>query len=146
MITDVVLPAFVSALGLGLRPILDKKGLEYFNAFEYTFIRYLILGAISLIVVAFYTPTLKKSITRQSMKWVLSAVVVQLITWLMFFYSLSKTDDTLFVVLITYIVPIVLIDILGSIMLKEKMNDGMIGSIVIIVLGLISFGYYKSIN
>ena len=44
MITDVILPAFVSAVGLGLRPILDKKGLEYFNAFEYTFIRYLILG------------------------------------------------------------------------------------------------------
>ena len=146
MITDVILPAFVSALGLGLRPILDKKGLEYFNAFEYTFIRYLILGAISLIVVAFYTPTLKKSITRQSMKWVLSAVVVQLITWLMFFYSLSKTDDTLFVVLITYIVPIILIAVLGSVILKEKMNDGMIGSIVIIVLGLLSFGYYKSIN
>jgi len=146
MITDVILPAFVSALGLGLRPILDKKGLEYFNAFEYTFIRYLILGAISLIVVAFYTPTLKKSITRESMKWVLSAVVVQLITWLMFFYSLSKTDDTLFVVLITYIVPIILIAVLGSVILKEKMNDGMIGSIVIIVLGLLSFGYYKSIN
>lgn len=146
MITDVILPAFVSALGLGLRPILDKKGLEYFNAFEYTFIRYLILGVLSLIIVAFYVPTLKKSISRESMKWVLSAVVVQLITWLMFFYSLSKTDNTLFVVLITYIVPIVLIAILGSIMLKEKMNDGMIGSIIIIVLGLISFGYYKSIN
>jgi len=146
MITDVVLPAFVSALGLGLRPILDKKGLEYFNAFEYTFIRYLILGAVSLIVVAFYVPTLKKSISRESMKWVLSAVVVQLITWLMFFYSLSKTDNTLFVVLITYIVPIVLIAVLGSVLLKEKMNDGMIGSIVVIVLGLLSFGYYKTVN
>ena len=146
MIIDVVLPAFVSALGLGLRPILDKKGLEYFNAFEYTFIRYLILGTISLIVVAFYVPTLKKSITRESMKWVLSAVVVQLITWLMFFYSLSKTDNTLFVVLITYIVPIVLIAVLGSVLLKEKMNDGMIGSIVVIVLGLLSFGYYKTVN
>ena len=146
MIIDVVLLAFVSALGLGLRPILDKKGLEYFNAFEYTFIRYLILGTISLIVVAFYVPTLKKSITRESMKWVLSAVVVQLITWLMFFYSLSKTDNTLFVVLITYIVPIVLIAVLGSVLLKEKMNDGMIGSIVVIVLGLLSFGYYKTVN
>jgi uncharacterized membrane protein len=146
MIIDVVLPAFVSALGLGLRPILDKKGLEYFNAFEYTFIRYLILGTVSLIVVAFYVPTLKKSITRESMKWVLSAVVVQLITWLMFFYSLSKTDNTLFVVLITYIVPIVLIAVLGSVLLKEKMNDGMIGSIVVIVLGLLSFGYYKTVN
>ena len=146
MITDVVLPAFVSALGLGLRPILDKKGLEYFNAFEYTFIRYLILGTVSLIVVAFYVPTLKKSISRESMKWVLSAVVVQLITWLMFFYSLSKTDNTLFVVLITYIVPIVLIAVLGSVLLKEKMNDGMIGSIVVIVLGLLSFGYYKTVN
>ena len=146
MITDVILPAFVSAVGMGLRPILDKKGLEYFNAFEYTFIRYLILGAISLIVVAFYTPTLKKSISRESMKWVLSAVLVQLITWLMFFYSLSKTDDTLFVVLITYIVPIVLIAVLGSVLLKEKMNDGMIGSIVVIVLGLLSFGYYKTVN
>lgn len=146
MITDVVLPAFVSALGLGLRPILDKKGLEYFNAFEYTFIRYLILGTVSLIVVAFYVPTLKKSISRDSMKWVLSAVVVQLITWLMFFYSLSKTDNTLFVVLITYIVPIVLIAVLGSVLLKEKMNDGMIGSIVVIVLGLLSFGYYKTVN
>jgi len=80
------------------------------------------------------------------MKWVLSAVLVQLITWLMFFYSLSKTDNTLFVVLITYIVPIVLIAVFGSVILKEKMNDGMIGSIVIIVLGLLSFGYYKSIN
>lgn len=146
MITDVILPAFVSAVGMGLRPILDKKGLEYFNAFEYTFIRYLILGVISLIIIAFYVPTLKKSISRESMKWVLSAVVVQLITWLMFFYSLSKTDNTLFVVLITYIVPIVLIAVLGSVLLKEKMNDGMIGSIVIIVLGLLSFGYYKSIN
>ena len=146
MITDVILPAFVSALGLGLRPILDKKGLEYFNAFEYTFIRYLILGVVSLIVVAFYVPTLKKSISRESMKWVLSAVVVQLITWLMFFYSLSKTDNTLFVVLITYIVPIVLIAVLGSVLLKEKMNDGMIGSIVVIVLGLLSFGYYKTVN
>ena len=65
---------------------------------------------------------------------------------IMFFYSLSKTDNTLFVVLITYIVPIVLIAVLGSVLLKEKMNDGMIGSIVVIVLGLLSFGYYKSIN
>ncbi len=146
MITDVILPAFVSALGLGLKPILDKKGLEYFNVFEYTFIRYLILGVISILVLVFYTPTINKSISRESMKWVLSAVLVQLITWLMFFYSLSKTDNTLFVVLITYIVPIVLIAVFGSVILKEKMNDGMIGSIVIIVLGLLSFGYYKSIN
>ena len=59
------------------------------------------------------------------------------------FLCLSVSSDTTIVVLLTYILPIVIVALLSHFYLKQKMNKGMIGSMAIIILGLLGFGYYK---
>ena len=143
MLLQVFVPAVISALGWGLKPILDKKALGYLDFMEYFFVKMLIIGFFGMLFVVFNYRLLQGKITKKSMKWVIYAVIVQFLAVTSYFYALSVSSDTTVVVLLTYILPIIIVALLSNFYLKQKMNRGMIGSLAIIVLGLLGFGYYK---
>lgn len=143
MLLHVVVPALISALGWGLKPIVDKKALGYFDFMEYFFIKTLILGFFALLFVVLNYKLIKGRLSKTSMKWVIYAIIVQFLAVTSYFYALSVSKDTTIVVLLTYILPLIIVALLSRFYLKQKMNNGMIGSIAIIILGLMGFGYYK---
>ena len=143
MLLHVVVPALISALGWGLKPIVDKKALGYFDFMEYFFIKTLILGFFALLFVVLNYKLIKGRLSKTSMKWVIYAIIVQFLAVTSYFYALSVSKDTTIVVLLTYILPLIIVALLSRYYLKQKMNNGMIGSIAIIILGLMGFGYYK---
>lgn len=143
MLLHVVVPALISALGWGLKPIVDKKALGYFDFMEYFFIKMLILGFFALLFVVLNYKLIKGRLSKTSMKWVIYAIIVQFLAVTSYFYALSVSKDTTIVVLLTYILPLIIVALLSRYYLKQKMNNGMIGSIAIIILGLMGFGYYK---
>jgi uncharacterized membrane protein len=143
MLLNVVVPAVISALGWGLKPIIDKKALGYFDFMEYFFVKMLILGFFGFLFVVLNYKLISGKISKKSVKWVIYAIIVQFLAITAYFYALSVSRDTTIVVLLTYILPIVIVALLSHFYLKQKMNNGMIGSIAIIVLGLLGFGYYK---
>ena len=143
MLLHVVVPALISALGWGLKPIVDKKALGYFDFMEYFFIKNLILGFFALLFVVLNYKLIKGRLSKTSMKWVIYAIIVQFLAVTSYFYALSVSKDTTIVVLLTYILPLIIVALLSRFYLKQKMNNGMIGSIAIIILGLMGFGYYK---
>ena len=143
MLLHVIVPAVISALGWGLKPILDKKALGYLDFMEYFFVKMLILGFFGMLFIVLNYKLLQGKINKKSMKWVIYAVIVQFLAVTSYFYALSVSRDTTIVVLLTYILPILIVALLSRFYLKQKMNRGMIGSLAIIVLGLLGFGYYK---
>lgn len=143
MLLHVIVPAIISALGWGLKPILDKQALTYFDFMEYFFVKMLILGFFGMLFVVLNYKLLQGRISKKSMKWVIYAIIVQFLAVTSYFYALSVSSDTTIVVLLTYILPIVIVALLSHFYLKQKMNKGMIGSMAIIILGLLGFGYYK---
>jgi uncharacterized membrane protein len=143
MLLHVVVPALISAVGWGLKPIVDKKALGYFDFMEYFFIKTLILGFFALLFVVLNYKLIKGRLSKTSMKWVIYAIIVQFLAVTSYFYALSVSKDTTIVVLLTYILPLIIVALLSRYYLKQKMNNGMIGSIAIIILGLMGFGYYK---
>lgn len=143
MLLHVVVPALISALGWGLKPIVDKKALGYFDFMEYFFIKMFILGFFALLFVVLNYKLIKGRLSKTSMKWVIYAIIVQFLAVTSYFYALSVSKDTTIVVLLTYILPLIIVALLSRYYLKQKMNNGMIGSIAIIILGLMGFGYYK---
>lgn len=143
MLLHVIVPAVISALGWGLKPILDKKALGYLDFMEYFFVKMLILGFFAMLFIVLNYKLLQGKINKKSMKWVIYAVIVQFLAVTSYFYALSVSRDTTIVVLLTYILPILIVALLSRFYLKQKMNRGMIGSLAIIVLGLLGFGYYK---
>ena len=55
--------------------------------------------------------------------------IVQFLAVTSYFYALSVSKDTTIVVLLTYILPLIIVALLSRFYLKQKMNNGMIGSI-----------------
>ena len=143
MLLHVIVPAVISALGWGLKPIIDKKALVYFDFMEYFFVKMVIIGYFGFLFIVLNYKLISGKISKKSVKWVIYAIIVQFLAVTAYFYALSVSRDTTIVVLLTYILPIIIVALLSHFYLKQKMNNGMIGSIAIIVLGLLGFGYYK---
>ena len=74
MLLHVVVPALISALGWGLKPIVDKKALGYFDFMEYFFIKTLILRFFALLFVVLNYKLIKGRLSKTSMKWVIYAI------------------------------------------------------------------------
>ena len=52
---------------------------------------------------------------------------------------MSKTKYTTLVVLMTYVIPLLIVGVLSTIFLKEKMNYGMIIGMIVCLIGIIIF-------
>ena len=56
---------------------------------------------------------------------------------------MAQTNNTLLVVLIVYIVPLIITSVISYFFLGEKINLGMLCGLIVSILGIIVFAYHS---
>ena len=122
LLANVVFPALISSIGWGVAPYYDKLALEYIDNNVLFVLRNFFVGLITLItIIIFYkkvkiTPNIKKSA-----KYVFYSTIASLLVGSYFYYyALQKTKNTVLVVLISFVLPLVFITLLSNYKLNEK--------------------------
>ena len=141
LLANVVFPALISSIGWGVAPYYDKLALEYIDNNTLFLLRNVFVGLITLILmIIFYkkikiTPNLKKSA-----KFVFYSTIASLLVGSYFYYyALEQTNNTVLVVLISFVLPLVFITLLSNYKLKEKINSGMIIGLILVIIGISIF-------
>jgi len=151
LLSQVVFPSLITSIGWGVGPYFDKKALELLgNRFEFIFIGKVIIAG--LIALSIYLAAQKRLRIDLSKKNNQKAIVYMLIATIMgaivghyfYFKALSNSKYTMLVILITYVVPLVIITLLSTFFLKEKMNFGMIIGLITCIIGVSIFVYYSN--
>ena len=142
---NVIILSLLSSIGWGLAPYYDKKSLNILNN-DYTnvfLLKYLIIGIITFVLfiinpinININTKTIKPSI-----RYIIFGALSTMFAGFCFFKALSISNNTVLVVLISYVVPLLLVTILSNLALKEKINNGMIIGLFITIIGIILFVY-----
>ena len=141
LLANVVFPALISSIGWGLAPYYDKLALEYIDNNTLFLLRNVFVGLITFILMMIFykkikiTPNLKKSA-----KFVLYSTIASLLVGSYFYYyALEQTNNTVLVVLISFVLPLVFITLLSNYKLKEKINSGMIIGLILVIIGISIF-------
>ena len=151
LLINVISPSLLSAIGWGLAPYFDKKGLKYLdNEYKLAFIASLIIkiilfGLITLILFFAINSKLKlfnkinTTNTKKAFGVLLISAILIIGANFYFLKALSNTKYTTLVVLITYILPVIITSIMSYILLNEEFNIGMIIGLIITILGILLF-------
>ena len=136
------LAILVNSVGWGIKPVLEKISVNKIGHVNFSHIRYIITGIISLILLSInlYRNGVGKKFKQNpnylydALKWGTIVSVVALVSIMSNYYLLSKYD-------VSYIAPIVegallvMNALFGIIFLKEKITTQAIGGIVTIIIG-----------
>tara|TARA_B100001287_G_C22679654_1_gene529645 strand:- start:1780 stop:2229 length:450 start_codon:yes stop_codon:yes gene_type:complete len=143
------LAIMVNSVGWGIKPVLEKISVKKIGHVNFSYIRYIITGIISLILLSInlYRNGIGKKFHQNpnylydALKWGTIVSVVALVSIVSNYYLLSKYD-------VSYIAPIVegallvMNALFGIIFLKEKITTQAIGGIATIIVG--TFILYSS--
>ena len=150
LLSQVVFPSLITSVGWGVGPYFDKKALKLIgNKYQLVFITKLIIGG--LIALAFFLAAQKKlkldiskKNNQKALMYMLAATLAGgIIGHYYYFKALSNSEYTMLVILITYVVPLIIITLLSTFFLKEKMNCGMLVGLLTCVVGVSIFIYYS---
>ena len=151
LLSQIVVPSLVSALGWGLTPIFNKLNMnETNNNFIFVFLLHCaIIGILGILVSLSYYSKFKNVSKYKNLKKILvysllGAIASTILGYYYYFRALSQTKNTLLVVLIVYIVPLIITSFLSYFFLGEKVNLGMIIGLLISIVGICIFAYYTT--
>ena len=141
LLANVVFPALISSIGWGVAPYYDKRALEFIDNNSLFLLRNVFVGLITLILmIIFYKKIKITQNLKKSAKFVLYSTIASLLVGSYFYYyALEKTNNTVLVVLISFVLPLVFITLLSSYKLKEKINLGMIIGLILVIIGISIF-------
>lgn len=147
--STVIMPSLLTAIGWGIAPILDRKALVHINNnYQKAFIiKILAASVFSVIIYLFSTVKIdvKESETQKGIMYLAgSAFFATIVAYYFYYKALNNSNNTSLVVFITYITPLIIVSILSAIFLKEKINIGMIVSMIICIIGISMFIYYSN--
>ena len=151
LLSQVVVPSLVSALGWGLCPIFHKFNMNETNN-NYVAVFFLhctMIGVLGILVSLFYFTKLKNFNKYENFRKILlygflGAFASTILGYYYYFRAMAQTQNTLLVVLIVYIVPLVFTSVLSYYFLGEKINLGMFIGLLISIIGICIFAYYTS--
>ena len=154
LLSQVVVPSLVSALGWGLSPIFHKLNMEETNNnFIFIFLLHCaIIGILGVLVSLCYYTKLKnvskyKNLGKILVYALLGAIASTILGYYYYFRAMAQTNNTLLVVLIVYIVPLIITSVISYFFLGEKINLGMLVGLIISMIGIIVFAYHsKKLN
>jgi drug/metabolite transporter (DMT)-like permease len=115
------------------------------------FLHLLLCGFITLLIALFYRNNFKqliknKKLTQILLLSIIGAIFAVVLGYYFYFRAISKTNNITLVVLIVYILPILIVSILGRLILKEKLNLGMILGLFVSIIGIAIFTIYSKIQ
>ena len=153
LLSSIVLPSIISSIGWGVSPICNKICMkltknDYMMVF---FLHLLLCGFITLIIALWYPNNFRQLIRNNKLNQILllsvvGAIFAVILGYYFYFRAISKTKNTTLVVLIVYILPILVVSVLGRLILKEKLNLGMIIGLLVSILGITIFTIYSNKN
>lgn len=150
LLSKVIFPSLVSAVGWGLSPIFHKLNMDILqNNYMVSFAMHCIfIGLISLFVCCFYLSKFK-SITKHPklnkilLLGFLGALASTILGYYFYFKAMAQSKSTLLVVLIVYIIPLIVTSLVSYFYLGEKLNLGMIIGLILSIIGVAVFSYYS---
>ena len=149
-ISNVVIPSLVSAFGWGLTPIFHRLNIiELDNNYIVAFAGHCIfIALISLPFCLAYFGKFNNLLQKPNIKKILfytfgGAFTSVVLGYYFYFKAMAKAKNTLLVVLIVYIVPLVVTTLVSHFYLKEKINLGMIAGLLISIFGIVVFTKYS---
>ena len=143
---QVISYALLAALGWGISPFFDKKSIIACNDLQAVFLmKFAWLSFFILLGGLFYNKSKINilNLKRASMP-VFFASLALFVGHYSFIKALDYSNNTTMVVLISYVLPLVIIAILSYIFLNETINMGMLFGMIITILGIVIFVYYKN--
>ena len=150
LLSKVVFPSLVSALGWGLSPIFHKMNMDILdNNYIVGFALHCIfIGLISIVVCGFYLSKFKNITKHPNLNKILllgflGAVASTILGYYFYFKAMAQSKSTLLVVLIVYIIPLIVASLVSYYYLGEKLNLGMIVGLIISMVGVSVFAYYS---
>ena len=150
LLSQVVFPYLITSVGWGIGPYFDKKALKLIgNKYEFLFICKLILAgliALTIFLAAQKRLTIdisKKNNQKALIYLALATLAGGIIGHYYYLKALSNSEYTMWLILITYVVPLIIITLLSTFLLKEKMNCGMIVGLLTCVVGVSIFIYHS---
>lgn len=150
LLSKVVFPSLVSALGWGLSPIFHKMNMDILdNNYIVGFAMHCIfIGLISIVVCGFYLSKFKNITKHPNLNKILllgflGAVASTILGYYFYFKAMAQSKSTLLVVLIVYIIPLIVASLVSYFYLGEKLNLGMIVGLIISMVGVSVFAYYS---
>mgnify|MGYP001390137103 CR=1 FL=1 len=148
LLGSVIVPSIISALGWGISPILHKLNMNLVkNNYLVVFILHcFFIGVLGVLLgLSYYSKlnnfTKNPKILLITIYGILGAFASVILGYYFYFKALAKTNNTLLVILIVYIVPLIFSTLLSSIILKEKINLGMIFGLLVSIIGIGIFGW-----
>lgn len=151
LLSQVVMPSLVSALGWGISPIFNKLNMKE-TSNNYVFVFFLhcvIIGILGILVSVCFLPKLKnigkyKNIKRVLLYSLLGAIASTVLGYYYYFRAMAQTKNTLLVVLIVYIIPLIVTSIISHFFMGEKINLGMLVGLLISIIGICIFAYHTT--
>ena len=140
---NVIILSLLSSIGWGLAPYYDKKSLNILNN-DYTnvfLLKYLIIGIITFVLFIIKPININTISIKPSIKYIIFGALSTMFAGICFFKALSISNNTVLVVLISYVIPLLLVTTLSKLALKETINNGMIIGLFITIIGIILFVY-----
>ena len=150
-IYNILVPSIIAAIGWGISPIMDKKALFYLNS-DYKFIflvKILMAGIVSMIYLSFLL--INKKVDYKNYKnfkygliYIFFAFSLSIfIGQLFYFKALSLTNNTSYVVILTFVLAVIILSILSYYFLNETLNNKMIFGIILALTGISITTYYS---
>ena len=142
LLSNVLLPSLMASVGWGMGPYFDKRALDFYDNNSVFMLRVIISGLIALILFYLFMKIKKKKIwnKKKGINFIIySSLLTVFVGTYFYFRALSKTKSTVLVVLISYVLPLIIITFISHYLLNEKINQGMILGVGIIIIGMILF-------
>ena len=133
---QVISYSLLAALGWGISPFFDKKSILACNDLQAVFLmKFAWLSFFILLGGLFYN---KNRINMNNIK-----KASLFVGHYSFIKALDYSTNTTMVVLISYVLPLIIIAILSYLFLNETINMGMLFGMIVTILGIVIFVYYK---
>jgi drug/metabolite transporter (DMT)-like permease len=142
---QVISYSLLAALGWGISPFFDKKSILACNDLQAVFLmKFAWLSFFILLGGLFYNKNrINMNNIKKASKPVFFASLALFVGHYSFIKALDYSTNTTMVVLISYVLPLIIIAILSYLFLNETINMGMLFGMIVTILGIVIFVYYK---
>lgn len=151
LVSHVIMPSLVSAIGWGVSPIFNKLNMKETqnNYILVFFLHCIIIGILGILVSVCFLSKLKNISKYQNISKILiyalfGAIASTVLGYYYYFRALAHTNNTLLVVLIVYIIPLLVTSFISHFFMNEKINLGMFTGLLISIIGICIFAYFTT--
>ncbi len=146
---DSLMLSFAAAFGWGFSPIFARIALKHYDNITFIVLRAIFVGILCLGYILFSKNSIRKQITKTGIKskpflyMTLASLVVFLGSICYYTAIYKKSQDTIIISLISYIIPLLVITLASYLFFGDKINIKMILGMILTIIGVSMVVYYN---